>query len=268
MSPKRIRGVLTSLPQFAITFGLVSGFFMCYGTSRISGSSASWRLPLGVGAVLAFGFAALQALVPPSPRWLLAKGRVDQARAVAEQLGLGAAEGDELLSQSNPALEQAANQSVAESLRHILREFREAFAAPYRSRTAFCCFIMAMQQFTGIDGILYYAPILMSQAGLSSAEAAFLASGVSALVILATTIPATLLADRWGPPHVVASGRRSDHRPDAPDGLAVCRQRGARHHRRREVGRHRVNLPVRRGIQCHLGHRIPRLRGREPPQQD
>jgi len=60
------------------------------------------------------------------------------------------------------------------------------------------CFLMACQQFSGIDGVLYYAPMLFQQAGLSSSLAQFLASGVSALVILAVTIPGTLLADKWG----------------------------------------------------------------------
>lgn len=55
-----------------------------------------------------------------------------------------------------------------------------------------------MQQFSGIDGVLYYAPILLQQAGISSTQASFLASGVSALVIMAATLPAMLMADRWG----------------------------------------------------------------------
>lgn len=58
--------------------------------------------------------------------------------------------------------------------------------------------IVAMQQFSGIDGVLYYAPILLQQAGISSTQASFLASGVSALVIMAATLPAMLMADRWG----------------------------------------------------------------------
>lgn len=57
---------------------------------------------------------------------------------------------------------------------------------------------MCAQQFVGIDGVLYYSPILFRQAGLSGGNANFLASGVSSLVILATTIPATIWADKWG----------------------------------------------------------------------
>lgn len=49
----------------------------------------------------------------------------------------------------------------------------------------------------GIDGVLYYAPLLFQQAGLVSDSSSFLASGLSGVVIFATTIPAVLLADRW-----------------------------------------------------------------------
>ncbi|KAI5980602.1 general substrate transporter [Pisolithus marmoratus] len=50
----------------------------------------------------------------------------------------------------------------------------------------------------GIDAVLYYAPILFSQAGFSSQRASFLASGVSGIVNLLCTIPAQLWMDKWG----------------------------------------------------------------------
>lgn len=49
-----------------------------------------------------------------------------------------------------------------------------------------------------VDAVLYYAPILFTQAGFSSQRAAFLASGISGIINLAFTIPAQLLVDKWG----------------------------------------------------------------------
>lgn len=198
ISPARTRGTMTSLPQFLIVCGLVTGFFMSYGTAGIKDSSASWRLPLGVASFLAFAFASVNVLTPPSPRWLLAQGQVEQARAIVAALGLDEAEQQELLALSSSALEHPPDESFLESLAQTFKSFGEAFSAPFRARTAFGCFLMAFQQFSGVDGILYYAPILFSRAGLSGEKANFLASGVSSLVILATTIPASLWADRWG----------------------------------------------------------------------
>lgn len=198
ISPTRIRGILSSIPQFLITVGIAAGFFVCYGTSTIKDSSAAWRLPSGIGAGLAFAFSISMLFVPPSPRWLLARGQVDQARKVIERLGLDAAEQMELLNQTDPALEHAANSTFVQELRQMFTEFGEAFSKPFRARTALGCFILGMEPFSGIDGVLYYAPLLLQQAGLSSEQATFLASGVSAIVIVVTTIPATLLADKWG----------------------------------------------------------------------
>ncbi|CAN8098821.1 unnamed protein product [Discula destructiva] len=197
ISPARTRGTMTSLPQFLIVCGLVAGFFMSYGTAGIE-SSASWRIPLGVASFLAFAFAAMNIFTPPSPRWLLAKGEVEKARAVIAALGLDADEQREMLASSASALEHPADESVWDSLRQMFRDFGDAFSAPFRARTGFGCFIMAFQQFCGIDGVLYYAPILFNQAGLSGNKANFLASGVSSLVILVTTVVATIFADKWG----------------------------------------------------------------------
>lgn len=197
ISPARTRGTMTSLPQFLIVCGLVIGFFMSYGTSGLA-STASWRLPIGVASFLAFAFAAMNVLTPPSPRWLLAKGQIEHARTVVVALGLDPKEQQEMLDTSASALEHPPDESVWEGLKQTFRDFGEAFDAPFRARTAFGCFIMGAQQLVGIDGILYYAPILFRQAGLSGGNSNFLASGVSSLVILATTIPATIWADKWG----------------------------------------------------------------------
>ncbi|KAM5344204.1 hypothetical protein ACJ41O_012741 [Fusarium nematophilum] len=199
MSPSRVRGIMTALPQFLIVSGLVTGYFTCYGTSRLGASSLTWRLPLAIVAFLGLCLSMTYFLVPPSPRWLLSKGRVEEAESVARRLGLDEAERKQLLAQASSfIMEVDPNTTIWKNLRHTFKEFGYAFSEPYRGRTAFACFIMGLQQFSGIDGVLYYAPILFTQAGLSGEKASFLASGVSAIVILMATIPATIFADRWG----------------------------------------------------------------------
>lgn len=161
-------------------------------------SSAAWRLPLAVASFLGFLFSGSYFIVPPSPRWLMAKGRQEEARRVVEKLGLNEKEGEEILELSSDDQEHDPNAPVSEVLRQAFAGFREAFSAPYRGRTLFGLFLMGFQQWSGIDAILYYAPIMFTQAGLDGEKATFLASGVSALVILATTVPATFFADSWG----------------------------------------------------------------------
>ncbi|UKZ72544.1 hypothetical protein TrVFT333_000174 [Trichoderma virens FT-333] len=194
MSPTRVRGTLTALPQFTIVVGVVSGFFICYGTSRLGPStSLSWRIPLAISAALGFLLSGTYWLVPASPRWLLAKGRVDEARNVLVRLGFDDVEREKLLEESMNQV-QAHNpddETLWQGLKETFVGFKEAFSAPFRARTIFGCFIMGMQQLAGIDGVFYYAPILFEKAGLSGAQASFLASGKdleSAGGILITTL--------------------------------------------------------------------------------
>ncbi|KAH8649320.1 sugar transport protein [Xylariales sp. PMI_506] len=196
ISPAKVRGTMSSIAQLCITIGLVMGFFISYGTTNLQGS-ISWRLPIAAQAVLALSSAILTRLVPQSPRWLQAVGRTDEARTIISHLGLDQAEQAELIALAATGLEHSPDLPLLQSLRKTAEGFKEAFAAPVRGRTAFGCFLMAMQQFSGIDAVLYYAPTLLEQAGVSSGQASFLASGVSALLIMATTLPASLLADKW-----------------------------------------------------------------------
>ena len=77
--------------------------------------------------------------------------------------------------------------------RSVVRVFRK----DVRSRTALGVYYLGMQQLTGMDSILYYAPIVLQHAGITSQKSSSLASGVEAIVIIVVTIPATLLADSW-----------------------------------------------------------------------
>ncbi|KEY71650.1 hypothetical protein S7711_10036 [Stachybotrys chartarum IBT 7711] len=198
ISPANVRGFWVAFSQFMITLGLATGYFICYGTGRIAESSASWRVPLAIESTLAFGLAATTLFVPPSPRWLVAKGQLGRARSVMSQLGINDEEKQKILAQTGQAPVHPSNMSMHDNIREMFKDFRKAFSSPFRSHTAFGCFLMAAQQLSGIDAVLYYAPLLFRQAGLASEEATFLASGVSALVIMVVTIPATIFADSWG----------------------------------------------------------------------
>ncbi|OJD33875.1 mfs sugar transporter [Diplodia corticola] len=204
ISPARRRGPLASLPQFGTTIGIAAGYFISYATSRIQ-SSASWRVPLAFQSFMALSFSVFCTLIPPSPRWLLQKGRAKEAAQVLARLGVPASEMEESLrtgggDDEEPQGEGADDRqpTLRENIRASFSEISKAFAPGVRKRTFLGCFMMGMQQFSGIDGVLYYAPLLFTQAGLSSEQASFLASGVSALVIFGTTIPATFFSDHWG----------------------------------------------------------------------
>lgn len=149
-----VRGKLAVMIQFMITIGIMSGYFICYGSQRIP-SSLSWRLPFIIqticAALLAF---SVLAFIPFSPRWLVAHGHEERAVDVLRQLrGRRDAmhtEEDEIVIQKELADIKA---SIAATTLSSGRSasYAELFHKRYRFRTWLGIFFMACQQLSGID---------------------------------------------------------------------------------------------------------------------
>ncbi|KAJ5179529.1 hypothetical protein N7492_002739 [Penicillium capsulatum] len=196
VSPTKQRGPLTTGPQLLITSGICIGYFTCYGSSKHIHSSFSWRTPFIMLASLSMILSvASLLLLPASPRWLTLHGREAEAAQAWDDLGVSHAEREKVeLEVTTREVDATVEEDKGERMHKLL----DIFSKDVRSRTALAVFMMAMQQLSGIDGVLYYAPLLFQQAGLTSSDASFFASGVSALVIFAVTIPGLIYADRWG----------------------------------------------------------------------
>lgn len=137
--------MLVSIPQFMATTGICAGYFTCYGTVHIA-SSIAWRLPFIIAAILAVGLAISCLYLPESPRWLLLRGRRNDALRESERLNLSRVEVEKDMltiatrSQSQPSLWQGLS---------------VVFYRRYRARTTLGLFILGMIQLCGIDGVLY-----------------------------------------------------------------------------------------------------------------
>lgn len=207
IAPLKQRGMLVGMPQFLATAGVCAGYFTCYKTVEI-GSSMAWRLPYvvqGAGAAL---LALSCLLLPEPPRWLMLHGQRPEATRALQRLDFSLAEAERDFMASP---EQSLSLSPWQS-------FLLLFKRGYRGRTVLALFVLGMVQLSGIDAVIYvstevhvscpgqhvdaaclqYAPVLFAQAGLPSDTASFLASGLSAVLMLAISIPAFLFADKWG----------------------------------------------------------------------
>ncbi|KAE9990649.1 hypothetical protein Vi05172_g7040 [Venturia inaequalis] len=187
IAPVRHRGVLAGSPQFMTTAGVCAGYFTCYGTIGIE-SSFAWRFSYIIQAVTGLFMAVRCAMLPESPRWLMLHGRRTDALESLHRLNFSMAEAD---------MDILRPQEQGPSLSGW-QAFLLLFRRGYRSRTILALFVLGMVQLSGIDGVLYYAPTLFAQAGLHGKTAAFLASGLSAILMLAISIPAFIFADKWG----------------------------------------------------------------------
>ncbi|KAF7336888.1 MFS sugar [Mycena venus] len=190
ISPASMRGRTMTTVQLFLVIGIAAGYFTCFGTVKHAGSFA-WRLPLGLQAVIAMLLAIGTPFFPHSPHWLLRVGRPADAEAATLTLGLQLTEirKEGEISTSGPAA------NVPKQT--LKQQAKELFSKDVRFRTFLGLFLSGMQQASGIDAVLYYAPVLFQQAGLSSTSASFLASGVSGILMVALTAATQIFQDKW-----------------------------------------------------------------------
>ncbi|KAL8668331.1 MAG: hypothetical protein Q9168_007042 [Polycauliona sp. 1 TL-2023] len=191
--PPERRGPIASLVQLLTTFGIPAGYFICYGSVNIQ-SSFAWRLPFIVQAVLAAALACACPFLPASPRWLIDIGHPSQAGPAMDRLQLDIQQLQEELAEAGTTAEEKDNLETQSSHQRLLWVFRK----DNRKQALLGMYLMGAMQFSGIDAVLYYAPTVFRQAGLSHTQSSFLASGITGIVIFISTIPASFLSDKWG----------------------------------------------------------------------
>lgn len=153
MSEKEHRGRLISMYQLMINFGIVIAFI----SDTALASTGSWRLMLGIISIPAFLLVLAVSRLPDSPRWLASKGFTKQAKLVLNML-----RGDE-------AKAAAELNDINENLKIKQAGFSLFKANKNVRRAVFLGMLLQfMQQFTGQNIIMYYAPKIFSLAGFES----------------------------------------------------------------------------------------------------
>lgn len=188
ISPRERRGLLVTLYEFMLVLGVMLGFSCSYAFTAVP---HGWTFTFGLvipPAILQFGAFLF---LPPSPRFLVARGNVEKARLVLKKMRGGLHEDIDMeLQQIQAGLKEESEHS-----------FKELFSskANLRARLLTGVTLVFLQQVTGQPNILSYASPLLRSMGFTSDDAATLASTGFGVVKVLGTIPAVMLVDRVGP---------------------------------------------------------------------
>lgn len=87
------------------------------------------------------------------------------------------------------------------------KQYKELFTVRHLNRRlVIACLLQIIQQFTGINAIIYYAPQIFTAIGLTGNSVDLLATGVVGVINFFSTIPAIMFLDRWGRRKVLIIG--------------------------------------------------------------
>lgn len=182
VSPARIRGALVSVNQMAIVTGILLAYFVNWAFAGVGPSN--WRWMYGMGALPSVVFFVLLLRVPESPRWLVKQSREPEALDV--------------LSRVNDSETAAAEfRNIKETLLLEKGSLAELFRPGFRRALLIAVVLAILQQITGINAILYYAPRIFERAGFERISAIG-QSTIVGLVNMLFTIVAILLVDKVG----------------------------------------------------------------------
>ncbi len=181
IAPAAQRGRLVALYQFNIVFGILIAFLSNY---LISGMGENdWRWMLGVEAIPAIIYTLWVLTIPKSPRWLLYKGREEEARKTLAIIN------------PNMDVDELARQLKVDSNSSIKKE--TIFSSKYRLPLLLVFLFATFNQFSGINAFLYYSPRIFGLAGLEESAALLGGVGVGTVNLLFTLLGMYLI-DRLG----------------------------------------------------------------------
>lgn len=183
IAPQRIRGSMISLYQLMLTTGILAAYLSDTALSY----SGAWRWMLGIIAIPALILLVGVLFLPNSPRWLASHGRFNEARAVLDRLRSTSDQAKKELDEIRDSLK------VKQSGWHLFKD-----NAQFRRAVGLGILLQVMQQFTGINVIMYYAPKIFGIAGFSSSSDQMWGTVIVGLVNMLSTLLAFVLVDRWG----------------------------------------------------------------------
>jgi len=187
LAPPQTRGGLNIMFQLFTTLGIFAANMVNYRAQKLK--SWGWRLSwtLGLAAAPALLMTVGGIFLPETPNSLIERGYLGKGRAVLEKIrGTGnvEAEYDDMV-------------EASESAKAHTRPFRIILEKKNRPQLVMAICMPMFQILTGINSILFYAPVLFGSLGFG-ANAALYSSVMIGSVLAASTVVSIVTVDRWG----------------------------------------------------------------------
>ncbi|KAF7312738.1 General substrate transporter [Mycena indigotica] len=202
ISPPKLRGFLTGLTQFMIAIGFLVANWVGYGCQFIR-SNAQWRVPLAIQIIPAALLFVGMFVLPFSPRWLVDKGRIEEARKVVQQLHGDGHNREFVDLEFAEMLEQIRYEQA-----HYSTKFSDLWATkPMLRRTLTGMAVQICTQFTGINVASYFQPTLYADLGLSGPRVLMITGINGALGAVVVLLFIFFVLDRVGrkPPLILGA---------------------------------------------------------------
>ncbi|KAG0582204.1 hypothetical protein KC19_3G042200 [Ceratodon purpureus] len=185
MAPSKWRGALNILFQLAVTIGILWANLVNYGTEKMAHNG--WRVSLGIAGIPAAFITLGGILLPDTPNSLVQRGKLERGRKVLQKI-----RGIENVDEEFGDILIASNEAAA-----ITDPFRNILRRRNRPQLIISMIMQLFQQFTGINAIMFYAPVLFQTLGFASSAALYSAVIVGAVNVLSTVV-AIVVVDRVG----------------------------------------------------------------------
>ena len=192
IAPAAKRGRLVGFFQFNIVSGILLAYLSNYIVGLMNLGDTEWRWKLGVAAAPAVLFFVMLFAIPQSPRWLVRRGAVAEAREIFQKIG-----------------EPDPDQEVRDVLESISAENKQQgeplFSAKYRLPIFLAVSIGMFNQLSGINAILYYLNDIFLKAGFSKVSSDLQAVAIGGTNLLFTVIAMSII-DRVGRKKLLLTG--------------------------------------------------------------
>jgi sugar porter (SP) family MFS transporter len=182
VAPFNLRGALVSFNQLAITIGIMCSYFINLAFTHIEGS---WRWMFAIGIIPSILLFLGLFFLPESPRWLIKQGKVDKARSILQRL------------RSTLSIDSEVSE-IKNSLLMKKMSLRDILSKHIRPVLYLGVMLGFLQQVTGINTLIYYAPTIFQMAGFHGASSSIFATVGLGIVNVLSTVFAILYLDRMG----------------------------------------------------------------------